>query len=333
MTETKKPSSQEKALKTGPHEPSKSKRVQNTYLDDKPEKAVGGNSSLKAIIFDESADIIDEGISDYAKAFWRGLTGQTYGDLANFVDTNIDPKKKTMIRVMNEPLTIEEQWMVNNSVMSEKEIMRYRYIKNFIALYQNDILNNSPNILPGAADQLKKSKEFFPFLNHKYRQGVVAAQVALGLRASKRGYYPNSGGSNSLLDDEDDDVVYGGGVEKPKFSGEVEKYKSTLEKRHHSLIGRTEELKDGLAEFLADEKLISRMQIRRKVNLQTIQKEVADLHKELSNMSSKEFEQLFHKKYGTSYQKGPWQHIVAAAASAYSNLKKAQEAHDSFDMD
>jgi|GEM_PF-3113114 len=322
-------SANEKKLKTGPHKPSGSKRIQNTYIDDKPDHSEN-KPGLKAVIFDEGIELIGEAVSDYLRAFWRGLTGKTYGDLADFVDTNIDPKQKTLIRAMNEPLTIEEQWMVNNSVMSEKEIMNYRYTKNFISLYQNDILTQAPNILPGASDKLKQYREFFPFLHHKYQQGVVAAQVALGLRNPKRGYsyQPVVGRGQDvepLIDDEDDDNVYGGGIEKPKASGEVEKYKSSLEKRHLFLIQRTEQLSEGLKEFLSNEDLIGKMQTRRKVNLQRIQKEVSDLHQELSAMPLKEFESLFHKKYGTSYKKGPWQHIVATAANAYSILKKAHE--------
>lgn len=317
----------EKDLKTGPHKPSSSKRTQKTYLDDKSDHS-DNKPGLKAVIFDEGIDLLGEGVSDYFRAFWRGLTGKTYGDLADFVDTNIDPKQKTLIRAMNEPLTIEEQWMKNNNVMSEKEIMNYRYVKNFISLYQNDILTQAPNILPGASDKLKQFKEFFPFLHHKYQQGVIAAQIALGLRNPKRGYGVQAiqlSRGDSMLDDEDDDLVYGGGVEKPRYSGEIEKYKSTLEKRHIALSERTEQLAKGLKELLSDEELIGKMQTRRKVNLQRIQQEVSDLHQELINMSSKEFEVLFHKKYGTSYQKGPWQHIIAVAASSYSNLKKEQE--------
>lgn len=295
--------------KKGPHKPSDSKRVKNTYLD-KPEDKTDNKPKLAAMIFDES---IDEGIGDYFRAFWKGLSGETYGDLSAFIDPNIDPKSKVFLKAMNEPLTIQEEWMVNNKVMTRSDIMKYREMKTFDMLYSNDISNHAPHVLPGAKEKLNYFKQVLPAFKAKYDAGVDAAERALGIDdyRHKRRHYP---GRVVVASD-------GGKTKINPETGEVEDYKDSTERKRSTMIARITKIKDGLEsayQEIVDNNI--KIQERRKIKIEQFIAEGDKLIKEIESLSEEDFRKLLPVKYGTVYKKGPWRHYIDIAANELTRI-------------
>lgn len=297
-------------LKKGPHKPSNSKRVKNTYLD-KPGEKTDNAPKLAAMIFDES---IDEGIGDYFRAFWKGLSGETYGDLSSFVDPNIDPKSKVFLKAMKEPLTIQEEWMVNNRVMSKDDIMKYREMKTFDMLYSSDINNLAPHILPGAKEKLNYYKQVLPAFKAKYDAGVDAAERALGIDdyRHKRRHYPGrvivaSDGSKARINPE---------------TGEVEEYRGSIQKKRASFLRTIQDIADGLESSLKEieERKIS-VQKRRLQTIEELINELKKIENELSSLSDEDLEKVFPVKVGTTYKKGVWRHAKERAATELTRVK------------
>lgn len=303
-------SSEKELIKKGPHKPSDSKRIKNTYLD-KSDKDSEDKPKLSAMIFDES---IDEGIGDYFKAFWQGLTGETYGELSSYIDPNIDPKFKVFIKAMREPLTIQEEWMVNNRVMTEKEIMKYREMKVFNMLYAQDIKNMAPHVLPGAKEKLNYFVQVLPAFKAKYDAGVDAAERALGIDdyRHKRRHYPGRVIATS-----------DGGKEKinPE-TGEVESYKASTERKRNTLLSRLRNIKEGLEQALDEiQKNDIKIQERRKIKIAQFVDEANKIEAEITSLSEEEFEKALPVKLGTVYKKGPWRHFIDVAANELTRIK------------
>lgn len=302
-------SNENELIKKGPHKPSDSKRIKNTYLD--KAKQDEEKPKLAAMIFDEN---IDEGIGDYFRAFWKGLAGETYGELSTYIDPNIDPKFKVLIKAMSEPLTIQEEWMVNNRVMTEKEIMKYREMKVFNMLYAQDIKNMAPHILPGAKEKLNYFVQVLPAFKAKYDAGVDAAEQALGIDdyRHKRRHYPGR-------------VLSASASAKDKINpetGEVESYKASTERKRNTLLARLRNIRDGLEQALQEiQDGDIKIQERRKIKISQFIDEANKIESEITSLSEEDFEKALPVKLGTVYKKGPWRHFIDVAANELTRIK------------
>jgi hypothetical protein len=308
--------------KKGPHKPSNSKRVRNTYLD-KPEDKHKNKPKLAAMIFDESVDFsIDEGIGNYFRAFWKGLTGEVYGDLSSFIDPNIDPKTKAFIKAMKEPLTIQEQWMVNNNIMPKSEIMKYREMKTFETLYSHDIKNSAPHVLPGAKEKLNYINQLLPAFRAKYEAGVEAANRALGIDDSRYRYRNYYQPSTVVVASRDSDS------KTDSETVDVEGHKDSIERKRNALLARITKIKDGLQS--AYQEIIDndiKIQDRRKIKIEHLIQEGDKVIKEIETLSEDDFRKLLPVKYGTVYKKGPWRYYIDIAANELTRINNFLSNH------